>query len=711
MADKKSAPKKKNKAPEKNSDSKNKSKTPKFPTWGFLVIFLVLLISQFIYSGVQVTNNLKYSVFLEQVENGYVKEIVIKNGSYIEGKYTEKALSDGIVKAPVEEDNNSFDLGGEDNSFLKFRTTMLRGDDIRPVLDANDVEYEISIEEDWFSGVFVWLIMIGLAVGFWVLILRKMNPGQQVLNIGKNKSTLYDKQTDNKTTFKDVAGLDEAKEEVKEIVDFLKTPTKYTKLGGKIPKGALLVGAPGTGKTLLAKAVAGEADVPFFSLSGSDFVEMFVGVGAARVRDLFKQAKEKAPCIIFIDEIDAIGRSRGKGQMPGSNDERENTLNSLLVEMDGFATDSGVIILAATNRPDVLDNALLRPGRFDRQITIDKPDKNGREAIFKVHLAPLKLNKEVEPKKLSAQTPGFAGAEIANVCNEAALIAARKNKKSVDMNDFEAAIDRVIGGLEKKNKIISPEEKKIVAYHEAGHAVAGWYLEHANPLVKVSIVPRGLAALGYAQYLPKEQFLHQTEQLMDEMCMTLGGRAAEEIVFGKISTGALSDLERITKMAYSMVSVYGMNDKIGNVSFYDSKQSDYNFQKPYSDATAQIIDEEVKKIIETAYDRTKKLLSDKLDKLEILAKELLEKEIIYQSDLVKLIGERPFDTQTTYEEYTAPDAKVKEEAKEIVPSESKDSDKSSDKKSKKDKKEEISSDKTSKNGKSDKKEEKDNSSD
>ena len=658
MADKKSAPKKKIKAPEKNSDPKDKSKTPKFPTWGFLVIFLVLLVAQFIYSGVQVTNNIKYSKFLEYVENGYVQEILIKNGSYIEGKYTQKALGDGIVNTPAQEENNSFNLGSEDESYLRFRTTMLRGDDIRPVLDANDVEYEITIEEDWFSGVFIWLIMIGLAIGFWVLILRRMNPGQQVLNIGKNKASLYDKQTDTKTTFKDVAGLDEAKEEVKEIVDFLKSPSKYTKLGGKIPKGALLVGAPGTGKTLLAKAVAGEAEVPFFSLSGSDFVEMFVGVGAARVRDLFKQAKEKAPCIIFIDEIDAIGRSRGKGQMPGSNDERENTLNSLLVEMDGFATDSGVIILAATNRPDVLDNALLRPGRFDRQISIDKPDKNGREAIFKVHLKPLKLSKEVESKKLSAQTPGFAGAEIANVCNEAALIAARKNKKAVEMDDFESAIDRVIGGLEKKNKIISPEEKKIVAYHEAGHAVAGWYLEHANPLVKVSIVPRGLAALGYAQYLPKEQFLHQTEQLMDEMCMTLGGRAAEEIVFGKISTGALSDLERITKMAYSMVSVYGLNDKIGNVSFYDSKQNDYNFQKPYSESTAQIIDEEVKKIIDEAYQRTKKLLQGKKEELEILAKELLEKEILYQSDLEKLIGKRPFDTKTTYEEYTTPDAEI-----------------------------------------------------
>ena len=436
-------------------------------------------------------------------------------------------------------------------------------------------------------------------------------PYGQIFNIGKSRAALFDAENKVKITFDNVAGLDEAKEEVKEIVDFLKNPSKFTKLGGKIPKGALLVGPPGTGKTLLAKAVAGEAGVPFFSLSGSDFVEMFVGVGAARVRDLFKQAKEKAPCIVFIDEIDAIGRSRGKGQMPGSNDERENTLNSLLVEMDGFATDSGVIILAATNRPDVLDNALLRPGRFDRQISIDKPDIIGREHIFKVHLKPIKLDKKVEPKKLSAQTPGFAGAEIANVCNEAALIAARKNKKAVDMKDFEDAIDRVIGGLEKKNKIISPEEKKIVAYHEAGHAVAGWFLEHADPLVKVSIVPRGVAALGYAQYLPKEQFLYQTEQLIDEMCMTLGGRAAEEIVFGKISTGALSDLERVTKVAYSIVTVYGMNERIGNISYYDSKQSEYNFNKPYSEDTAKAIDEEVKKIIESAYIRTKKLLTEK----------------------------------------------------------------------------------------------------
>tara|TARA_B100001121_G_scaffold135222_1_gene118369 strand:- start:29 stop:1537 length:1509 start_codon:yes stop_codon:yes gene_type:complete len=492
-------------------------------------------------------------------------------------------------------------------------------------------------------------------------------PGGQIFNIGKSKASLFDKESKIKLSFKDVAGLEEAKEEVKEIVEFLKNPKKFTKLGGKIPKGALLVGSPGTGKTLLAKAVAGEANVPFYSLSGSDFVEMFVGVGAARVRDLFKKAKEKAPCIVFIDEIDAIGRSRGRGQMPGSNDERENTLNSLLVEMDGFSTDSGVIILAATNRPDVLDSALLRPGRFDRQISIDKPDLKGRAEIFKVHVRSLKLSDDVNIKNLAAQTPGFAGAEIANVCNESALIAARKNKSSIEMVDFQDAIDRVIGGLEKKNKIISPEEKKIVAFHEAGHAVAGWYLEHADPLVKVSIVPRGIAALGYAQYLPKEQYLYQTDQLLDEMCMALGGRAAEEIIFGKISTGALSDLERITKMAYSIVSVYGMNKNIGNVSFYDSKQSDYNFTKPYSDSTAEKIDSEVKRIVDNAYNRTKKLLIEKRKQLEKIANKLLEKEILFQTDLEELIGKRPFESkETVLVETTKKDDKTDE--KEHSPS-------------------------------------------
>lgn len=516
------------------------------------------------------------------------------------------------------------------------------------------IGYKLDPRVDISTPLTTWGFILFLLFGLWY-IMRRMGtggPGGQIFNIGKSKAALFDADSKVKITFADVAGLEEGKEEVKEIVDFLKNPTKFTKLGGKIPKGALLVGPPGTGKTLLAKAVAGEAEVPFFSLSGSDFVEMFVGVGAARVRDLFKQAKEKAPCIIFIDEIDAVGRSRGRGQMPGSNDERENTLNSLLVEMDGFATDSGVIILAATNRPDILDPALLRPGRFDRQISIDKPDISGREAIFKVHLQPIKLAADVDPKKLAAQTPGFAGAEIANVCNEAALIAARKDKTEVGMPDFQDAVDRVIGGLEKRNKIISPEEKKIVAYHEAGHAVAGWHLEHADPLVKVSIVPRGIAALGYAQYLPKEQFLYTIEQLTDEMCMTLGGRAAEEIIFGKISTGALSDLERITKMAYGMVTIYGMNEKIGNISFYDSKGgNEYSFNKPYSEATAETIDQEVRNIIANAYLRTKELLRSKLAELEIVAQELLKKEILFQSDLETLIGKRPFEKQTTYDAF------------------------------------------------------------
>ena len=426
-----------------------------------------------------------------------------------------------------------------------------------------------------------------------------------------------------------------------EIVDFLKNPKKYTNLGGKIPKGALLVGPPGTGKTLLAKAMAGEAQVPFFSLSGSDFVEMFVGVGASRVRDLFKQAREKAPCIIFIDEIDAIGRARGKNAMM-SNDERESTLNQMLVEMDGFGTDTGIIVLAATNRPDVLDSALLRPGRFDRQISIDKPDLKGREDIFKVHLKPIKISKTLDIHKLAEQTPGFAGADIANVCNEAALIAARKNKEAVDMQDFQDAVDRVIGGLEKKNKIISPEEKKIIAFHEAGHAICGWFLEHAYPLLKVTIVPRGTAALGYAQYTPKEQYLYNTDQLNDQICMTLGGRASEDIFFGKISTGAQNDLQQITRTAYAMVTVYGMNEKVGNVSFYDPQQENA-FTKPYSDDTAKLIDYEVRHLIDSAYARTKKLLTDKKEEVEKLANALLEKEVLFQSDVEVLIGKRPFE--------------------------------------------------------------------
>ncbi|HEY0731031.1 MAG TPA: ATP-dependent zinc metalloprotease FtsH, partial [Chitinophagaceae bacterium] len=503
-------------------------------------------------------------------------------------------------------------------------------------------------DTNWFSPILQTLLPILIFIGIWILLMRKMGGGAAsgggpggIFNIGKSRATLFDKGTKVNITFADVAGLDEAKVEVMEIVDFLKNPKKYTSLGGKIPKGALLVGPPGTGKTLLAKAMAGEAQVPFFSLSGSDFVEMFVGVGASRVRDLFKQAREKAPCVIFIDEIDAIGRARGKNMMM-SNDERESTLNQLLVEMDGFGTDTGIIVLAATNRPDVLDTALLRPGRFDRQISIDKPDVKGREAIFKVHLKPIKVSEKVDIHKLAEQTPGFAGADIANVCNEAALIAARKGKTAVDMSDFQDAVDRVIGGLEKKNKIISPEEKKIIAYHEAGHAICGWYLEHAYPLLKVTIVPRGTAALGYAQYTPKEQYLYNTDQLNDQICMTLGGRASEDIFFNKISTGAQNDLQQITRIAYAMVTVYGMNDKIGNISYYDPQQ-DQTFTKPYSDETAKLIDEEVRKLIDEAYIRTKNLLLEKKVEVEKLAEALLEKEVLFQSDVETLIGRRPYE--------------------------------------------------------------------
>src|SRR5260221_4861811 len=632
---------------------------PNYQMWIILGLVVIILgVTQFYRAGDLV--EIRSSSFEDMVQRWDIKKLVlIKNQELVEITLKPEALANAAYKQELEK---SSPLGLNANgphyklkigSIDKFQEKYEQLSKAIPRGEQIDLQYE---ERSDYTSIF-WNVafLFMLVFGFWVLMRRMTGgggPGGQIFNIGKSKAALFDAESKVKITFEDVAGLEEAKEEVKEIVDFLKTPGKFTKLGGKIPKGALLVGPPGTGKTLLAKAVAGEAAVPFFSLSGSDFVEMFVGVGAARVRDLFKQAKEKAPCIVFIDEIDAIGRSRGRGQLPGANDERENTMNSLLVEMDGFATDSGVIILAATNRPDVLDSALLRPGRFDRQISIDKPDIAGREQIFKVHLKPIKLSKDLDIKKLAAQTPGFAGAEIANVCNEAALIAARRDKKEVEMIDFQDAIDRVIGGLEKKNKIISPEEKRIVAYHEAGHAVAGWFLEHADPLVKVSIVPRGVAALGYAQYLPKEQFLYQTEQLIDELCMAFGGRAAEEIVFDKISTGALSDLERITKLAYSMVTVYGMNKEIGNMSFYDSKQSEYSFNKPYSDATAERIDQEAKKIIENAFERTKTLLSHHREKLEIIAKELLEKEILFQTDLERLIGKRPFAHQTTYERFT-----------------------------------------------------------
>lgn len=643
---------------------------PNYQIWIILgLVAVVLGISLFRQTGDLV--EIQMNKFEDMVQSRDIKKLVlVKNEEQIEITLKAEALQNAKYKQELD---RSSPLGGLNANGPHYK---LKIGSIDKFLDKyeqltknipREQQVDLRVEErsDVSSVLIQWGFLFLLLFGFWMLMRRMTGgggPGGQIFNIGKSKAALFDAESKVKITFEDAAGLDEAKEEIMEIVEFLKNPGKFTKLGGKIPKGALLVGPPGTGKTLLAKAVAGEAGVPFFSLSGSDFVEMFVGVGAARVRDLFKQAKEKAPCIIFIDEIDAIGRSRGRGQVPGANDERENTLNSLLVEMDGFATDSGVIILAATNRPDVLDSALLRPGRFDRQISIDKPDIVGREAIFKVHLKPIKLSKEVDTKKLAAQTPGFAGAEIANVCNEAALIAARKEKKEVEMKDFHDAIDRVIGGLEKKNKIISPEEKTIVAYHESGHAVAGWFLEHADPLVKVSIVPRGVAALGYAQYLPKEQFLYQTDQLIDEMCMSFGGRVAEDIVLNKISTGALSDLERITKMAYSIVTVYGMNKEIGNLSFYDSKQSEYNFQKPYSDATAEKIDKEVRALIDFCYQRTKKLLNDHRGELEIIAKELLEKEILFQTDLERLIGKRPFSSLTNYEKYT----NGQEEKKEVV---------------------------------------------
>ena len=637
--------------------------------WIILGVTIFIYLSFSFFASKPIT--IDYNRFQKMIKSYDVSKIVvIKNQEIVEITLNEDALLNSNYKDELESSNLVNNIYGphyrlEVSSIESFEN---RYDELISSLgkqNSYEIEYLTESRTDIYSFLQTWGFTILILIGFWFL-LRRMSggagPGGQIFNISKSKASLFDKESKIKLTFRDVAGLEEAKEEVKEIVEFLKNPKKFTKLGGKIPKGALLVGSPGTGKTLLAKAVAGEANVPFYSLSGSDFVEMFVGVGAARVRDLFKKAKEKAPCIVFIDEIDAIGRSRGRGQMPGSNDERENTLNSLLVEMDGFSTDSGVIILAATNRPDVLDSALLRPGRFDRQISIDKPDLRGREEIFKVHVRNLKLSGDVNIKNLAAQTPGFAGAEIANVCNESALIAARKDKNSIEMVDFQDAIDRVIGGLEKKNKIISPEEKKIVAYHEAGHAVAGWYLEHADPLVKVSIVPRGIAALGYAQYLPKEQFLYQTDQLLDEMCMALGGRAAEEIIFGKISTGALSDLERITKMAYSIVSVYGMNKNIGNLSFFDSKQSDYNFTKPYSDSTAEKIDQEVKRIIDNAYSRTKKLLTDKKEELEKIANKLLEKEILFQNDLEKLIGKRPFKTNL---ELSLEEESTQESKKEI----------------------------------------------
>lgn len=631
---------------EQNNQNKNKpGQQRKFNFyWIYGLIAVILIGFQFFpFQGAPVVLKDISKFRDEMLQNGDVNRVVIVNKEFAEIYIKEDRLEKEPYKSdkvPSKGPQYKWNIGSTE-TFERQLAEWQEGKTNEPV----SISYETR--NNIFISLLSWILPFVLILAIWIFIMRRvtggagMGGGGQIFNIGKSKPQMYDKDTKVNVTFNDVAGLDEAKEEVMEVVDFLKNPKKYTALGGKIPKGVLLVGPPGTGKTLLAKAMAGEAQVPFFSISGSDFVEMFVGVGASRVRDLFRQAREKAPCVIFIDEIDAIGRARGKNLIQ-SNDERENTLNQLLVEMDGFGTDKGVIILAATNRPDVLDPALLRPGRFDRQISIDKPDLAGREQIFNVHLKPIKVSPEVDAHKLAVQTPGFAGADIANVCNEAALIAARRGKKFVELQDFNDAIDRVIGGLEKKNKIISQEEKKIVAYHEAGHAICGWYLEYADPLVKVSIVPRGMAALGYAQYLPKEQYLYTKEQLMDMMCMTLGGRAAEDIVFGRISTGAQNDLERITKMSYAMVSIYGMNERIGNVSFNDPNM-DQRFSKPYSEQTAQVIDEEVKKMIDTAYQRTKILLNEKRPELEIIARELLEKEIIFKADMERLIGHRPYD--------------------------------------------------------------------
>ncbi len=643
-------PKFTNRTPGSNNDGEPPRKGPKFSIyWVYAIIFAVLIGFQFFGPFSTSLEKTNFENFKSMVAQGDVsKYIIVDNRDivrvYLKPEAIQKYAATSKTKFTQEGPHYYFRISANEDVRKELNDYYA----VAKVPAQNQPGSDVENETNWFSPILQTLLPILIFIGLWILLMRKMGGGAGagggpggIFNIGKSKATLFDKGTRVNITFADVAGLDEAKVEVMEIVDFLRNPKKYTSLGGKIPKGALLVGPPGTGKTLLAKAMAGEAQVPFFSLSGSDFVEMFVGVGASRVRDLFKQAREKAPCVIFIDEIDAIGRARGKNMMM-SNDERESTLNQLLVEMDGFGTDTGIIVLAATNRPDVLDTALLRPGRFDRQITIDKPDVKGREAIFKVHLKPIKVSEKVDIHKLAEQTPGFAGADIANVCNEAALIAARKGKTAVDMTDFQDAVDRVIGGLEKKNKIISPEEKKIIAYHEAGHAICGWFLEHAYPLLKVTIVPRGTAALGYAQYTPKEQYLYNTDQLNDQICMTLGGRASEDIFFGKISTGAQNDLQQITRIGYAMVTVYGMNDKVGNISFYDPQQ-DNSFTKPYSDETAKLIDEEVRKLIDIAYLRTKALLTEKKAEVEKLAEALLEKEVLFQSDVENLIGPRPFE--------------------------------------------------------------------
>lgn len=632
----------------KNTPKNKGIKPPKFNFyWIYGGIFVLFLVYQFFSAGDLSSKNLSQNEFKTILADNDISRIDIVNKN-IANIYIKKE-SQGKEKHK----KNKTSLYAGDSPMYSYSFGDLQNfeKELNAEKEAKQLDFDVkNIERtNFFEQILMYLPFIFL-IGLWIYFMKRMSGGGaggggQIFSIGKSKAKLFDQDQKVKTSFKDVAGLEGAKEEIQEIVDFLKSPDKYTSLGGKIPKGALLVGPPGTGKTLLAKAVAGEANVPFFSLSGSDFVEMFVGVGASRVRDLFKQAQQKAPSIIFIDEIDAVGRSRGKSNVTGGNDERENTLNQLLTEMDGFGTDTNVIVIAATNRADVLDKALLRAGRFDRQIYVDLPNLTEREAIFKVHIKPIKLHKDVDINFLSQQTPGFSGADIANLCNEAALIAARKSKKAVHHQDFLDAVDRIVGGLEKKNKLISPREKKTIAFHEAGHATASWMLEHAAPLVKVTIVPRG-QSLGAAWYLPEERQIVQTEQMLDEMCATLAGRAAEKLIFDRISTGALNDLEKVTRQAKAIVTIYGLNDKIGNITYYDSSgQSDYNFTKPYSEDTAQIIDKEISKLIEEQYQRAIQILSENKDKLTTLAELLLEKEVIFKKDLEVIFGKRAFENE------------------------------------------------------------------
>ena len=646
-----------------NKQSKNNSnkKLPKFNFyWIYGIVAVVLIgINLMNFNGFY-TKKIEENQLWEWIDKQKVQQVEIVNNSEVKVYINKKYINDPEFTNNGKNRNNyqySFEIPKDHSSELYQKLLdRARKNKEEGLSNENNFKVKVKTEENFGREIVYWIIFFGIMIAIWSFFMRRVSggggAGGQIFNIGKSKAQMFGQGKSTNVTFDNVAGLQEAKEEVKEIVDFLKNPKKYTALGAKIPKGALLVGPPGTGKTLIAKAVAGEAKVPFFSLSGSDFVEMFVGVGASRVRDLFKQAKEKAPCIIFIDEIDAIGRARGKNPNMGSNDERENTLNQLLTEMDGFGTNSGVIILAATNRADILDRALMRAGRFDRQIYVDMPDLNERKEIFEVHLKPLKLEKELDKDFLARQTPGFSGADIANICNEAALIAARKKKENVQKQDFLDAVDRIIGGLEKKNKIITKEEKKTIAYHEAGHATVSWMLEHANPLVKVTIVPRG-RSLGAAWYLPEERSLNTTEQILDEMCAALGGRAAESIIFNKISTGALSDLEKVTKQAMAMVTIYGLDEKIGNISYYDSQNQGYGFTKPYSEETAKIIDQEIKKIIDGQYERAKAILKKHEDKLHQLANKLLETEVIFKEDLEVIFGKRPFEKEVVKKEEKA----------------------------------------------------------